>query len=192
MSLVVLDIETQNTFQEIGSADHTLLKVSLAGVYDEATDTYAAYRELELPRLWALLERADLVIGYNIKGFDFPVLNGYYSGDLRRLPTLDIMEEIQNVLGFRVKLDDVAHATLGTGKSGSGLQAIQYFRSGQWDVLERYCLDDVRITKEVYEYGLAHGEIKIRDRSVGVRAVPVDFAQVAAAPKAGINLSMPF
>lgn len=191
MRNIVLDIETQNTFQEIGSADHRKLKVSLVGVYDSNTDSYRSYREHELGALWPILEHAELVIGYNIKGFDFPVLNAYYAGDLLRLPTLDIMEDIVHVLGFRVKLDDVAHATIGTGKSGSGLQAIQYFRDGQWEQLERYCLDDVRITKEIYEYGRANREIKMRDRSGSTTVIPVDFNRFHSFSRPAINLTIP-
>lgn len=192
MREIVLDIETQNTFQEIGSANHALLKVSLVGVYDSADGSYRAYRENELARMWSVLEHADLVIGYNIKGFDFPVLNGYYAGDLMTLPTLDIMEEIQKHLGFRVKLDDVAAGTLGTGKSGSGLKAIEYFRNNQWDLLERYCLDDVRLTKELYDVGLARRELRVRDRSGREPlVVPVNFVRVPSISRTGINLTMP-
>lgn len=189
MREIVLDIETQ---EAIGRGEgQAWPKVSLVGVYDGTAGTYIAYREQELPRLWPLLEHADVVIGYNIKGFDFPVLNEYYAGDLLKLPIIDIMDEIKNVLGFRVKLDAVAQGTLGIGKSGSGLMAVEYFKNGQWDLLQRYCLDDVRITKEVYEYGFAHRELKVRERSGGVRVVPVDFTRVATARGAGINLTMP-
>lgn len=189
---IVFDIETQNTFQEIGNGDHTLLKVSLVGVWNSADGSYLSFREPDLAKLWPLLEHADLVIGYNIKGFDLPVLNGYYAGDLLKLPALDLMEEIQRALGYRVKLDDVAKGTLGSGKSGSGLQAIQYFRNGEWDLLEKYCLDDVRITKELYDYGREHKHLRVRDRSGADKVVPVDFARVQAVPKPAINLTMPW
>lgn len=191
MREIVLDIETQNTFQEIGSADHRRLKVSLVGVHDSASGALRSFREQELPGLWPLLERSDRIIGYNIKGFDFPVLNSYYPGDFSRFPTLDIMEEVVKTTGFRVKLDDVAQATLGTGKTGTGLQAIEFFRKGEWDKLEAYCLSDVRITREIYEFGLRQGFVRIRDRSGNPVEVAVDFRlPVAAVPR--INLTMPF
>lgn len=192
MRVVVFDIETQHTFQEVGSANPALLKVSLVGVFDSADGVYRAYRESELPRLWPVLEQADLIVGYNNKGFDFPVLNSYYAGDLLKLPTLDVMEELQKALGFRVKLDSVAQGTLGTGKSGDGLQAIQFFRENRWEELERYCLDDVRITKEVYEYGRDRGELRIKQRSGDDLVVPVNFKAFGGpARTTGINLTMP-
>lgn len=188
---VVIDIETQNTFQEVGKYDHTLLRISLVGAYFYETDTYETFLEQELPLLWPRLERADRLIGYNIKGFDSPVMNNYYAGDLLALPTLDIMEEIANHIGFRVKLDDVAQATLGIGKSGNGLMAVQYFRQGEIQKLRDYCLQDVLVTKQVYEQGLAKGEVSYKDRTGKQVVVPVKFAPQGIRPKTSINLTMP-
>ncbi|MDD5251987.1 MAG: hypothetical protein PHT12_05125, partial [Patescibacteria group bacterium] len=111
---VVLDIETSNSFADVGKYDPTLLKVSLVGLYSYADDSYKSYLEPDLPKLWRELEAADRIIGYNLFGFDYQVLNMYYAGDLTKFPTLDIMADIEKVIGFRIKLDDVAHACLGS------------------------------------------------------------------------------
>ncbi len=187
---VVLDIETQNTFQEVGKYDPTLLKISLVVAYDFATDQYLTFLEPELHRLWPLLEHADRLIGYNIDGFDVPVMNNYYPGDLKALPTLDIMGEIEKKIGFRVKLDDVAQATLGVGKSGTGLMAIEYFRKGEIDKLRDYCAQDVKVTRDVYLHGLERGEVSYKDRLGRLIAVPVDFKK--RAENRSVNLTMPF
>lgn len=189
---VVLDIETQNSFQDVGGLHHDKLRISLVGVYYFETDEYASYLEHELPALWTRLEHCDRIIGYNTKGFDYLVMNAYYPGDLNAFPSLDLLEEIAKALGFRVKLDDVASATLGYGKSGHGLQAIEFFRKGEIDKLRSYCLDDVKVTKEVYEYGLSHGEIFYFDRSGVKKPVKVNFRQPDKAARASINLTMPF
>ena len=173
---IVLDIETSNSFADVGKYDPSLLKVSLVGVYSYATDTYESFLEPELPKMWRLLESAERIIGYNLFGFDYKVLNTYYPGDLSKFPTLDIMLDIEKVIGFRVKLDDVAHASLGTGKSGNGLQAIEFFRRGEIDKLREYCLQDVKVTKEVYEFGLAHNLVRYRDRMQQIIDVPIKFA----------------
>lgn len=189
---IVLDIETQNSFADVGGLFHDKLKISLIGVYFFETGEYRAYLEPELPELWPKLERADRIIGYNTKGFDYPVMNAYYPGDLAAFPSLDLLEEISNDLGFRVKLDDVAAATLGYGKSGHGLQAIEFFRKGEIDKLRDYCLMDVKITKEVYEYGKAHGELFYFDRSGVKKPVKVNFLMPEAPARPAINLTMPF
>jgi len=161
---VVLDIETANSFADVGKYDPSLLKISLVGVYSYDTDEYLSYLEPDLPQLWHLLESADRIIGYNLLGFDYQVMNMYYPGDFTKFPTLDIMKEIEKVVGFRVKLDDVAQASLGEGKSGNGLQAIEFFRRGEIDKLREYCLQDVKVTKEIYEYGLQNQCVKFKDR----------------------------
>lgn len=188
---IVFDIETQNSFADVGGALHDKLKVSIICLYDYATGEYSSYLEDELPKLWPKLEHADRLIGYNSKGFDNLVLNSYYTGDLNSFPNLDLLEEIAKTLGFRVKLDDVAHATLGIGKSGHGLQAIEFYRKGEFDKLKKYCLDDVRITKEVYEYGREHGFVSFFDRMGTKRDIAVDFGTKTAA-RQPINLTLGF
>lgn len=188
---VVLDIETANSFADVGKYDASLLKVSLVGLYDYATDTYTSYLEPDLPKLWRVLEGADRIIGYNLFGFDYQVLNTYYAGDLAKFPTLDILVEIEKKLGFRIKLDDVAHGSLGTGKSGNGLQAIEFFRRGEIDKLRDYCLQDVKVTKEVYEFGLANKNVRFKDRQGQMVQVPVDF-ELKAAEKKPVSMTLPF
>ena len=172
---IVLDIETQNTFQEVGGYDTSRLKISVIGCYFYETDTYEAFEEHELAALWPRLEHADRIIGYNTIGFDLPVMNNYYSGDFLKFSGLDILAEIQKALGFRLKLDDVAAATVGTRKSGHGLQAVEWWKQGEIQKIKDYCLQDVRVTKDVYEYGLKYGSLAYEDRLGGRKAIPVDF-----------------
>ncbi len=173
---VVFDIETKNTFQDVGAYDASLLSVSFVGAYRSDTGEYLSYFEEDLPKLWPLLENADRLIGYNSLSFDIPCLNRYYAGDLKKIPHLDLMRKIEATLGFRCKLDDVAKATIGEGKTGHGLDAVRYWNNGELDKLAKYCLDDVRITKDVYEYGKKNGFVKLADRVGVMRDLAVDFS----------------
>lgn len=158
---IVLDLESQYEFSEVGGRDFAhLLKVSLAGCYSYAEDRFFAFEEKEIPALEALLKNAGLVIGFNTKFFDYTVLQPYMKElDLKTLPSCDLMEEVTNVLGHRLSLDSIADATLGEKKSGHGLDAIRYYREGNMEALKKYCLDDVRLTRDVFEYGKKHGKI---------------------------------
>lgn len=187
---VVLDIETQNTFDEVGGYFTDKLKVSLVGVYYYETDTYESYLEHELPQMFSRLERSGRIIGYNSIGFDMPVLNNYYAGDLLKLPQLDILKEIEKNLGFRIKLDAVAQATIGTQKSAHGLQAVAWWKEGNIEAIREYCLQDVKVTKEVYEYGLKNHCILFDNRQGERQAVPVDFT--AKLPTTTVNLTLGF
>lgn len=160
MNIIVLDIETKFTFDEVGGRDKfEALGVTVVGVYDYKTGQYEAIEEKDIARLEERLAQKPLVIGFNHKRFDMPVLKPYLHFDPSTLPMLDIMEEIQNVVGHRISLESVAKATLGVGKSGDGLDAIRYYRNGEIDKLKKYCLDDVRLTKELYEHGCKYKEL---------------------------------
>lgn len=187
---IVLDIETQNTFEEVGGYFTDKLKVSLVGVYYYETGAYESYLEPDLPALFQRLEKGGRIIGYNSIGFDMPVLNNYYTGDLLKLPQLDILREIEKELGHRIKLDDVAKATLGTQKSGHGLQAVTWWKQGKIDEIRQYCLQDVKVTMEVYEFGLKNGYILFDNRRGERQAVRVNFAAVAA--PSTFNMTMGF
>jgi DEAD/DEAH box helicase domain-containing protein len=187
---VVLDIETRNTFQDVGAYNPALLEVSLVGVYFYETDTFESFLKEDLPKLWPRLERADRIIGYNLIGFDYPCLQTSYTGDIMKLPTVDLLVEIEKKLGFRIKLDDVAQATLGVGKSGHGLMAVEYWRKGEIDKLREYCLQDVRVTRDVYDHALQQGEVSYMDRMGQKQTILLPIEPVQAAEKPAINLSL--
>lgn len=163
MRKVVLDIETRNTFQEVGKADPTLLDISVVCIYDSETDSYSSYLQEDLLKLWPILERADVLITFNGDHFDIPLLDKYYSGDLSKIKSLDILKEVRTALGFRVGLDNIASATLGKGKIGHGLEAIEWWRNGEIDKIIKYCIEDVRITKEVYDYAIENKSLKYKE-----------------------------
>jgi DEAD/DEAH box helicase domain-containing protein len=125
--------------------------------------TISSFLENDFARLWPILEKADILIGYNSDHFDIPLLNKHYSGDLTTIKSLDVMKEIQQALGKRLKLDNVANATLGEGKSGNGLEAITWWKNGEIEKIRKYCLDDVRITKGIYDFALKNGYLKYKE-----------------------------
>jgi DEAD/DEAH box helicase domain-containing protein len=163
MKKVVFDIETKNEFRDVGKAEPALLDISLVGIYEYESDTYSSFLENELTKLWPILETADILIGYNSDHFDIPLLNKYYPGDLTQIKSVDLLKEIKDSLGRRLKMDSVAEATLGVMKSGHGLQAVEWWRAGEIEKIRKYCLDDVRITKELYDYALKNGLLKYKD-----------------------------
>ena len=178
---IVFDLETQRAFSDLADRTNMAgLGVSVLGCYSYATCEFHIFDESGLGEFENMLARARRVIGYNIKHFDYPVLQPYMrSLNLRELPTLDLMLDPANHLNFRPKLDDLAKATLGMSKSGHGLEAIQWFREGKLDLLKNYCLDDVRITKGIYEHGRDRGHILIESRyGGGMREIPVSWQKL--------------
>ena len=132
--------------------------------------------ETDLVNLFPLLEKADVTIGFNLDSFDMPALAPYYSGDISKIPTLDLMSRIKDSVGHRISLDAVAHETLGIGKNGNGLDAVRYFKTGQLDKLAEYCLQDVKVTREIYLYGLRTGRVKFKNKWNRLIECRVDFS----------------
>lgn len=166
MRKIVFDIETSNLFQDVGSNDPSKLNLSVICIHDSETDSYSSYFQEDLSKLWPILEKSDMLIGYNSDHFDIPLLNKYYNGDISKIKSLDLLKEIRASLGRRIKLDDIAEATLGKNKIAGGLEAVVWWRNGEKDKVVKYCLEDVKITKEVYEYAKKHGHVKYKDAGV--------------------------
>lgn len=191
MRKVVLDIETKNIFEDIGKADPALLDISMVCIYDYATNEYSSYLEKELPQLWPVLEKTDMLIGYNSDHFDIPLLNKYYHGDFTRIKSIDLLKEIKHVLGRRIRLNAVAEGTLGVKKSGKGLDAIKWWNSGEIGKLREYCLNDVKITKDIYDFVRAHGFIRFKDVSE-MKEVKLDASEWEAEKNVSMTRSLPF
>ncbi len=187
---LVLDLETQKEFAEVGgrNANHKL-RVSLCGVYSYADDQYFCFDEKNISKLGEMLQTADLVIGYNIKQFDFAVLQPYFNFPMESVPVLDILEEVEKVLGHRIRLEAIAQATLGEGKTGSGLAAINLWKAGKLEELKSYCLNDVKLTKDVYEYGRQNGKLLFQD-FFDIREIAVNFPEPIARVNTTVQASL--
>ena len=172
--IIFFDLETQRTFDEVGGR-HNLdrLGLAVAVTYDSCTDEYHAYTEDQAPELVDELAGADLVVGFNVLGFDYPVLRPYTGYPLETLPTVDMLRDVHLVLGFRLSLQALAEGTLGVGKSADGLQAVRWFRQGELEKVIEYCRRDVEITRALYEFGHEHGHVLYWDRTGQMRKVHV-------------------
>ncbi len=175
-NIVVLDVETQYLANEVGGwGNIRKMKLAVGVTYHLAEDAYRTFLEPDAEQLIATLRAADLVVGYNLLRFDYEVLRAYTDDPLLDLPTVDMLRDIKNALGWRLKLDDVAAATLGEGKTADGIQAVRWFRQGQVEKVADYCRRDVEVTWRVYQFGQQNGYIKYRDRSWHIRRVPVQW-----------------
>lgn len=176
---IILDLETKKTFDDVGGKNQIhKLGISVVGIYDYASQSYECYVEKDFGKLQNRLIDCSLLIGFNHVYFDMPVLQPYLSIQTQQIPMFDIMLDVQKRIGHRVGLDSIATATLGTGKIGSGLDAIRYYNEGRWDELKAYCLKDVEVTKNVYEYGLKNKKIFYSSRfGQGKKELKVDWKE---------------
>lgn len=193
MLQIILDVETKKIFDEVGGFFPDRLGISFVGVCVRegfsGPGEMQSYFEDDLPKLFPLLEKADVVIGFNIDNFDMQTLVPYYTGDITRIPTLDLLTRIKDSAGHRISLDAVATETLGIGKSGSGLDAVKYYKQQKWDDLEKYCLQDVAVTRDVYDYGRSNGGVIFRNKWNRKIECPVDFS-FTPQQNSGVQMSL--
>ena len=176
--MIFLDVETQNFFTDAGDDgrfDYDDLKISFVGAYDDEKDEFMSFWEEDMKKLEEVVKGADRVVGYNIWAFDYGVMASYMDVDLWTLPTLDLMIAMKKVIGFRPKLDDLARANDLGGKIGKGADAVEYWQKGELDKLEKYCLEDVRLTYEVWRVGEEEGKLKYYDQSGFLQETPVSW-----------------
>ncbi|MBI2013393.1 MAG: ribonuclease H-like domain-containing protein [Candidatus Colwellbacteria bacterium] len=186
---LVIDIETSNTFDDVGGK-HNLekLSVSLVGVYSYNSDRFFAIREGNIESLADQFKNAGLIIGFSSNRFDLPVLKKHFNFDVMSLPSFDILEEIERTTGKRVSLDILARTNLGFGKTGHGLDAIKYYAMGDWEALEKYCLQDVKVTKDLYDLAERQGYLIVPERWGGnLKKVEFEFPDLSAIAPAEIK-----
>ncbi len=160
--IVYFDLETQKLANDVGGWNHLDKMLMSVGVtYSTALGKYTIYDENHVQGLIDQLLNADLVVGFNHVGFDYGVLMGYTVLDLaEQTNNLDMLLSLEEKLGHRLKLDALASASLGAGKSADGLQAVKWWREGKVKEIAEYCCFDVKVTWKVHAYGAEHGRVK--------------------------------
>lgn len=189
---IVFDIETIGDITDLET-----MEITVVSIYEYEHDKYSSFERGELGKLWPILEKSSRLIGYNSDHFDLPILNRYYPGDLMGFPSLDLLKVIKDSVGRRIRLNDVAEATLDISKSADGLQAMKWWKEGKIDEIKKYCEQDVKVTKEVYEFGKNNKQLFYKNLTGEVLPFAVNFEmpnsgkENSSATK-NINLTLPF
>ena len=173
-NIVYFDLETQKSAAEVGGWDRKRdMLMSVGCTYATGDGQYRIFGESQVDDLVKQLMRADLVVGFNIINFDYDVLTRYTPLDLMQTPTLDLMKDLEAKLGHRLSLESLAVPTLGAPKVADGMAALRWWKEGKVMQIAEYCCFDVKITKELHEYGKEKGEVLYVDRFGQKRGVNV-------------------
>ncbi len=177
----VFDLETIRSAEEVGGWHRSeRMGVSLAVVYDSRENGYSTYLEPEIDHLIEHLQSFDLIVGFNNKRFDNKVLSAYTRVDLNRLPSLDLLEEVYNHLGYRLSLNSLAEHTLGKCKTADGLQALKWYKEGRLDLIRHYCQKDVEITRDLLYHALDQGFLLFANKAKQKVRLPLALDQAIA------------
>ena len=160
------DLETQKSADEVGGWGNIhKMRLAVGVVWDSIDQDYFVYEEKDAKTLVEKLQTADLVIGFNVIGFDYTVLQPYSDFDLQELNTFDMLVDVKKLLNFRLSLNHLAQHTLNAKKSADGLMSLQWYKEGKIDKIVHYCKQDVEITRDLFLYGEEHGYVNYQSRS---------------------------
>ena len=174
--VLYFDLETQKSADDVGGWGNIYLMELAAGVvWDSLEQKYFSYIENEASQLVANLRSADLVVGFNVKKFDYEVLQPYAGFDLQEITTLDMLIDVKKELGHRLSLNHLAENTLNAKKSAEGLASLKWYKEGKIDKVLEYCKHDVEITRDLFLYGECNGYVKYKTRSGIVKELKVDW-----------------
>jgi DEAD/DEAH box helicase domain-containing protein len=175
-NIVVFDLETQRDFNEVGGRGNIRrMGLTVAVTYATATGQHGHYTEANVADLVAELQGADLIVGFNLLGFDYEVMKGYTDAPLAQCPTVDLLDHLHRRLGFRVGLDSLAEATLRERKMADGMQALRWWREGKVKELLEYCQQDVDVTWRLFDFGRRNKYVQYRDRNFRVQRILVNW-----------------
>lgn len=173
------DLETQKSADDVGGWGNIhLMKLAVGVVWDSIDQKHFVYEEEQAKDLVRKLQTADLVVGFNVIGFDYTVLQPYANPmavDLTEFPTHDMLVDVHKKLNHRLSLDNLAQRTLGTQKSADGLQSLQWYKEGKMDKIIEYCKQDVNVTRDLFLFGAEHGYVEYDSRSRGQQQLKVDW-----------------
>jgi DEAD/DEAH box helicase domain-containing protein len=164
MKYLVFDIETRNTFEQVGSDRPEDLDLSVISIYDSRDNKMKTFELDDLGGAWPLFKDIDFIVGFNSDHFDIPILNKYCPDDLSKIKSIDILKSVKDSFGRRIKLDNIAENTLGKNKIAHGLEAIKWWNEGKIDLIRKYCEEDVYITRDIFLYALENKKLFAKDR----------------------------
>ena len=160
------DLETQKSADEVGGWGNIhKMGLAIGVVWDSVDQDYFVYEEKDAKKLVEKLQTADLVVGFNVIGFDYTVLQPYSDFDLQEINTFDMLVDVKKLLNFRLSLNHLAEHTLNAKKSADGLISLQWYKEGKIDKIIHYCKQDVQITRDLYLFGAEHSYVNYQSRS---------------------------
>jgi DEAD/DEAH box helicase domain-containing protein len=165
MDIIFFDLETQYLFSELGMNDYikdpSKLKIAIAGIKTNSETLF--FDESKVIELLDYLKKADLIVGHNLLGFDYNVLQHYFKENIKVLlksKTFDIMFELQKLTGCKIALNNLGDKNIGLIKNCNTLEIPKMWREGKHEEVQNYLLNDLIMTEKIFNYGKNFGKFK--------------------------------
>lgn len=163
MSIIVYDLEIAEEVKDDWEAARRGDKgVSSLVLWDSETERYHLYDDYTFEKAAEHLNSADLLVSFNGAEFDRPCFQGY-TGYTITPKEFDILQAVWTALGGRKmkgwRLDNICDRTLGLRKNGNGASAPRLFAEGRYGELFDYNLNDVYLTRKLYNHIVDYGTV---------------------------------
>jgi len=181
MSVLAIDLETENMSYEIGGWDNThMFLVSTVCTWDGDKGTIyidksvddLAKSNIQIKPMSQLKYDLDdfhksggVLLGHNIVGFDLPVLKNAmdiycikkYLDDKAYIDTSAILSKEHKE---RYSLNNLVQHTLGSEKLMDSADAPKIWKAGGYSQVAEYCLKDCELVYDLWKYGVENKMVK--------------------------------
>ena len=149
-----------------GWNDHANMGITVIGAYDYQEDRYRVFCKDNFQRFIARAAQPDmLLVGFNSIAFDNAVIGAELQIPFPEGICYDLLRESWVAAGLGPKfeypshigygLDAMCARNFGTKKTGDGAVAPVLWQRGEIGQVIDYCLNDVRLTKQLFDAVLA-------------------------------------
>ena len=205
MKVLTFDIEIKNCIQGKdeerdpryqycgGWKDPDGMGISVLCAYASWLEEYRYFDENNLVDFVSLVAEADVITGFNIFGFDVPLLKatltrlGHSEKTGMAGKCYDPFGDIKQTIGNFPKgwsLDNIAQATFGMAKTEDGANAPRFWQDGKIAQLYNYVTQDVKLEAMLFQHVLDGIPISCGDGSAPITLTGIkkwqDFAIVEA------------
>ena len=178
--VVYFDLEIRNSIESCGGWEGAISQggVSALCLWDSIDENAVFYDDHCLDTAALHLEDADVVVSFNGKAFDVPLIERHLRRTLHLKEHIDVFELAKKGLERYGKpwkgngLDALSSKTVHRGKNGVGSHAPQLVAEGHWAELFTYCLRDVVLTRDLLTFARRNGYIFDKDGQVLPLDVP--------------------
>lgn len=200
--IAVFDAEIKERIENLpnGWKDHHLMGVSVLVIFDYRTMRYRIFGDANIEEAISILNTYDIVVGFNTVGFDWKLLRATYpmlyqtTYAKRVSKDFDILREIWISLGLDpdnfngkthggYKLDHVAEETVQLRKTGDGANAPKLYQQGLLFELIDYCVQDVKIEKELFEFAVRNKFVRRNGKPIPLNLSVVDTLTSSSMPE---------
>jgi predicted PolB exonuclease-like 3'-5' exonuclease len=170
---VVFDLEIKNVIDGKNITWNDKDKMGISVGVARVGDDYKVFMDDNLNELVELLEGAEMVSGFNIIGFDIPLLEATIGRKLKLSVVYDMLEISRMAVGWSpgkpyskypigLKLNDHLSEMFGDQKTEDGADAPLFWQQGKLGRLISYCVSDVQKEWRLFEHMHFHGYVRTK------------------------------